>query len=48
MDVRKMRVVHLNGALRSRTLSSVVEFYRLHVPEFPEIKSLNVLAEVFS
>ncbi|MCR5820048.1 MAG: DNA repair protein RecO [Bacteroidaceae bacterium] len=48
LDVRKMRAVHLNGAIRSRTLASLIEFYRLHIPEIPEIKSLNVLSDVFS
>lgn len=47
MDVRKMRAVALTGAARSRVLHIVLDFYRLHVPEFPELKSLEVLAEVF-
>ena len=47
MDVRKMRAVAMTGVARTRVLQLVIEFYRLHVPEFPELKSLEVLAEVF-
>lgn len=48
MDVRKMRGVGLNGAVRRRALTLITHFYRLHVPEFPEIKSIEVLGEVFA
>lgn len=48
MDMRKMRAVGLNGAVRRRALELIVEFYRLHVAEFPDIKSLDILAEVFA
>ena len=48
LDMRKMRVVGLNGAIRRRALQLIIDFYRLHVPEFPDIKSLEVLAEVFA
>lgn len=47
MDMRKMKAVGLNGAIRTRALSLITEFYRLHVPEFPDIKSIAVLSEVF-
>jgi DNA repair protein RecO (recombination protein O) len=47
MDLRSMRAVGLNRAIRQRVLEIVTEFYRLHVPEFPELRSLAVLAEVF-
>ena len=32
--------------LQSMTLSQLVEYYRAHVPEFPELKSLPILHEV--
>jgi DNA repair protein RecO (recombination protein O) len=48
MDYRSMRAVGLNGAARRRTLQLIVLFYRLHIPEFPEVRSLEVLADVFS
>ena len=47
MDYRTMKAVRLNGAMRRRALELIVLFYRLHIPEFPEVKSLEVLAEVF-
>lgn len=43
-----MRVFRLNGAQRSRLLQSVCDYYRLHVAEFPELRSLGVLREVFA
>lgn len=48
MDYRSMRAVALNGRARRRTLDLIVLFYRLHLPEFPELKSLEVLSEVFT
>ena len=48
MDIRSMRAVRLNGAMRRRALEIIVLYYRLHIPEFPELKSLAVLTEVFS
>ena len=43
----QMRRVRLSGAARSRMLEVIVWFYRLHVPELPEMKSLAVLREMF-
>lgn len=48
MDLRSMQAVGLNGSMRRRALEVVTEFYRLHVPEFPVPRSIEVLAEVFS
>jgi DNA repair protein RecO (recombination protein O) len=48
MDFRSMRPVGLNGERRNRILQLITEFYRLHVPDFPELRSLDVLAEVFA
>ena len=48
MDFRSMRHVALNGAIRRRVLEVITLFYRLHVPEFPPLRSLDVLAEVFA
>jgi DNA repair protein RecO (recombination protein O) len=47
MDLRSMRAVGLNRAIRRRTLEIISDFYRLHIPEFPETRSLDVLTEVF-
>lgn len=48
MDYRTMRAVGLNGTVRRRALDLIVLFYRLHIPNFPELKSLEVLGEVFA
>ena len=47
MDLRSMRAVGLNRMIRRRTLDIITEFDRLHIPEFPDIRSLDVLADVF-
>lgn len=47
MNIRSMQAVGLNGAMRRRALEIVTEFYRLHIPEFPAMKSLDVLAGLF-
>lgn len=43
----QMRRVRLSGAARSRMLEVIVAFYRLHVPDLPEMRSLAVLRETF-
>lgn len=48
MNTRTMTRFHLNREQRSRVLSILSEYYRLHVPEFPELKSIAVLQEVLS
>lgn len=42
-----MHLLRLNGAQRSRILAAIVTYYRLHLPGIPELKSLEVLREVF-
>lgn len=48
VDVRSMRIVEMNGRQRGRVLEHITQFYRLHIPEFPEVRSLAVLADVFA
>ena len=43
-----MKTIALSGQERSRLLALIIEYYRLHVADFPELKSLDVLHEVFS
>lgn len=43
----QMRRVKLNGLARSRMLEVIVWFYRLHVPDLPDMKSLAVLRDTF-
>lgn len=47
MNFATMHRVHLNRQQRGRILKVLNTYYRLHIPEFPELKSLNVLAELF-
>lgn len=47
MQYQSMHVFRFNGSQRSRLLQFVCDYYRLHVAEFPELKSLPVLREVF-
>lgn len=47
MEYGNMRVFRFSGAERSRLLAFVVDYYRLHVPSFPELRSLAVLRDVF-
>lgn len=32
---------------RMRCLTVIEQYYRLHLPDFPELKSLDVLKELF-
>ncbi|MBQ7442934.1 MAG: recombination protein O N-terminal domain-containing protein [Bacteroidaceae bacterium] len=43
-----MRRVGLNGRARSRMLEVIVTYYRLHVADFPPLRSLDVLRATFS
>ena len=47
MNYDTMRFFAMNRLERGRYLEVLDEYYRLHVPEFPELKSLDVLKEVF-
>lgn len=48
MNFGTMHVFRFSGAERSRLLGCINEFYRLHLPDFPELKSLAVLKDLFS
>lgn len=47
MTLRNMRFFRLNRTQRNAILDGLITYYRLHVPEFPELKSLEILREVF-
>jgi DNA repair protein RecO (recombination protein O) len=42
-----MTVFILTGAERKTIITTILEYYRLHLTHFPEIKSLEILHEVF-
>lgn len=48
VDVRSMNRLQWNGKWRRRALTVLAQYYRLHLAEFPEVRSIEVLAEVFS
>jgi DNA repair protein RecO (recombination protein O) len=47
MNYETMHIFQLNGEQRMRCLEIINDYYRLHVPGFPVLKSLQVLREVF-
>lgn len=47
MRYETMHVFKFSGQERSRLLGVVNDYYRLHIPSFPELKSLAVLRELF-
>ena len=48
MEYSTMHLFRFSRQMRQRILHVLNEYYRLHVPNFPELKSLEVLREVFS
>ena len=42
-----MPSLSLNRELRGNFLATLIEYYRLHIPDFPKPKSLDVLKELF-
>ena len=42
-----MHLLLLNRKLRGEYLATLAVYYRLHVPEFPELKSASILRELF-
>lgn len=42
-----MRLFRFSGRERSELLEHIVTYYRLHLPAFPPLKSLDVLRELF-
>jgi DNA repair protein RecO (recombination protein O) len=48
MDYPTLHLFRLSRQERMRILQVLNEYYRLHVPNFPELKSLEVLQEFYS
>lgn len=48
MNYDTMHLFAMSRAERNRFLSFILEYYRLHLPDFPELRSLNVLQELFA
>ena len=47
MDYANMHLFRLSRAERNRLVEIAVRYYRLHLPSFPELRSLPVLRELF-
>lgn len=47
MNFATMHLFRLNKDQRNRIVDHVIRYYRLHIPGFPEMKSLDVLRELF-
>lgn len=48
LNFETMHLFKMTRAERARCLEVILQYYRLHVPGFPELKSLDVLKETFS
>ncbi len=47
MDFNNMHLYHFTRQQRRRCIDVIENYYRLHLPGFGELKSLNVLTELF-
>lgn len=47
MNFATMHLFKLNKDQRNQIVDHIIHYYRLHVPSFPEMKSLDVLRELF-
>ncbi|MBO4811881.1 MAG: DNA repair protein RecO [Prevotella sp.] len=48
MDYVSMHLFRLSRSERQRILQLLLTYYRLHLPDFPELRSVDVLQELFS
>jgi len=48
MDYSTMHLFRFNRQQRARVLDVLMDYYRMHIPEFPEMKSLDVLRTIYS
>ncbi len=48
MNYESMRLFRMNHTDRNRIVDVLVEYYRLHVPGFPELRSLQVMKDLWA
>ena len=48
MDFPTMHLYRLSRQERNRICEVLLWYYRLHIPQFPELKSLKVLQELWN
>lgn len=47
MDYGTMHLFRMSRVERARCLEVILKYYRLHLPDFPELRSVEVLRELF-
>lgn len=47
MNYESMHLFRMNRTERNRCTEIILNYYRLHVPNFPELKSLSIMQELF-
>lgn len=47
MNYNNMHLFQMNRYQRNRCIEIIIEYYRIHLPEFPELKSLEILRDLF-
>lgn len=48
MDFGSMHLFRFSREERQRILTVLMRYYQLHLPDFPELRSLAVLREVYA
>ena len=48
MNYPTMHLFPMSREQRNRLLDVIVSYYRLHIPSFPEMKSLEVLRNLYN
>lgn len=48
LDYSTMRLFRLSRSQRNTITETIIRYYRLHVPDMPELRCLDVLKELFS
>jgi DNA repair protein RecO (recombination protein O) len=47
MNYNSMHLFGMSRAQRNRCIEVIMKYYRFHLPEFPELKSLEILRELY-
>lgn len=47
VDYKSMRLFRMSHVDRNRCLDVLMNYYKLHIPSFPDIKSLDVLKQIY-
>ena len=48
LDYKTMHLYTMSRIERNRCVEVILEYYKLHLPDFPEMKSFSVLQELFA